>query len=44
MAVPQPNSPGMKDHARTYDGFMAMMKWGIIVIAFVLIAMGLFLA
>ncbi len=33
----------MKDHAKTYAGFLAMMKYGTIMIVFVLLGMLLFL-
>ncbi|MBB4633531.1 aa3-type cytochrome c oxidase subunit IV [Sphingosinicella soli] len=33
----------MKDHAKTYEGFLAMLKWGTIGIVLVLLGMLLFL-
>ncbi len=33
----------MKDHAKTYEGFLAMLKWGTGLIVLVLIGMLLFL-
>ena len=31
-------------HSGTYDGFMGWLKWGVIIIAAILILMALFLA
>ncbi len=33
----------MKDHANTYEGFLAMLKWGMGLIALVLLGMLVFL-
>lgn len=34
----------MKDHANTYSGFKAMLKWGMAAIALVLIILAVFVA
>lgn len=35
---------GKTDHSGTYDGFIAATKWGVALIAIVLILMAIFLA
>lgn len=39
----QYTNKAMKDHAATYGGFLAMMKWGTVLIALTLIALAVFL-
>lgn len=44
-AEPRSETNGVKtDHHATYEGFMAMTKWGVIVVAVALILMAIFLA
>ncbi len=44
MAQDKPyTDKAMKDHANTYMGFLAMLKWGTILIVLVLLAMLIFL-
>jgi hypothetical protein len=44
MAQDTYTNKAMKDHANTYTGFLAMLKWGIMAIALVLVALATFLA
>ena len=39
----EPNT-GNTDNRQTYEGFMAATKWGVILVAVVLILMAIFLA
>jgi hypothetical protein len=44
MAQDTYTNKAMKDHANTYTGFLAMLKWGIMAVALVLVALAMFVA
>ncbi|MBJ3775705.1 aa3-type cytochrome c oxidase subunit IV [Acuticoccus mangrovi] len=39
----EPPRSELADHMRTYEAFLSLMKWGIILIALLLIGMAVFL-
>jgi hypothetical protein len=39
MAVDRATDPHFKDHAKTYSGFLNMLKWAIILLAITLVGL-----